>query len=453
VSGIPPHFPSIERLLGDPAIRQRFPEVSRARLLRAARAAVESARRSRDHGERDWAAEIDLHLRAEGTNAIPEVINASGVVLHTNLGRAPLAASAVEAIRRTAAGYSALEYDLDSGTRGSRGLRCRRRLAMLAGSEDALIVNNAAGGLLLALNTLAAGQPVAISRGELIEIGGSFRVPEIAERSSARLVEIGTTNRTHLSDYRDAISAGARAILIVHRSNFEQRGFVHTPAPRDIAALAAESAIPVIYDIGGGLAVNLEAWGLTGEPTLQEAARSSASVVIASGDKLLGGPQAGLLMGARKLIEDAGRNPLARALRADKLTLAALDATLELYEDESEALAAVPVLAMLTASSEQLRQRALLLAQACGEAVACELWDDWSQVGGGAFPEARLATTVVAIEPGPMGADALALRLRLAAVPVITRVKRGMVLLDPRTISDEDICRVAEQLAFVFADP
>ncbi len=380
------------------------------------------------------------------------MINATGVVLHTNLGRAPLAATAMEALSRIASGYSTLEYDLGSGVRGTRGLACQAALARLGGAEASLVVNNAAAGLLLALNTLAPGKQVAISRGELIEIGGSFRVPEIAERSSAQLLETGTTNRTHLADYESALRAGAEAVLIVHRSNFEQRGFVSTPQPREIAQLAAAANVPVIYDIGGGLGINLERWGLSGEPTLQEAVASGASVVVASGDKLLGGPQAGLVLGSVALVERMRRNPLARAVRADKLSLAALGATLELYDDEVRALREIPVLAMLTAAPEELAQRATRLAEACGAFATVTLKDAWSAVGGGAFPGARLATTVVSVSPGLLGAEAIALRLRLGAVPVIARVRDGAILLDPRTFSDEVVPVVVEMLAAALAE-
>lgn len=441
------HPPSVETLLSDAEMQRRFAGVPRARLVRAVRAAIAASRRSRDHGARNWAEETEAQLHAESGNAIRRVINATGVVLHTNLGRSPLAETAVQAVEQAAREYATIEFDLDSGSRGPRGAQCRKALARLAGAEDALVVNNAAGALLLAVNTVATGRPIAISRGELIEIGDSFRIPDILEQSGARLLEIGTTNRTHLRDYEAAVEAGAAALLIVHRSNFDQSGFVATPDPAEIVALAARHRLPVIHDIGSGLALSLEPWGLTGEPTIQGAVAGGATLVVASGDKLFGGPQAGLLLGNREAIHAVRRNPLARALRADKLTLAGLEATIALYDDPATARAEIPILRMLTSSNEELRERAGRLAAALAPLAPVELQAEESQVGGGSFPHATLPTMAVAVDPGTMGADAVALRLRLAPAPVIARIKSGKLLLDSRTISDRDIPAIAQALA------
>jgi L-seryl-tRNA(Ser) seleniumtransferase len=346
-----------------------------------------------------------------------------------------------------ARGYAALEYDLGNAGRGERGGGVRRLLAELAGTEDALVVNNAAGALVLALNTLAAGREVLLSRGELVEIGGSFRIPEILERSGARLREVGTTNRTHLADYARAIGADTAAILTVHRSNFRQSGFVATPAPAELAALARDRGLPYLHDVGSGLLLDLAPWGLTGEPRVPEAAAAGAGLVIFSGDKLLGGPQAGCLVGATALVGACGANPLARALRADKLTLAALDATLALYRDPEGALARVPVLAMLTAAPGVLAGRAERIAREAPAGFRPRVMPGSSVVGGGAFPEAALPTSLVALDPGAEGAESLAARLRRGTPPLVARVAEGRVLLDPRTLPDAVVPAVVAALA------
>jgi len=374
------------------------------------------------------------------------VLNATGVVLHTNLGRAPLAASATEAILSVASGYSNLEFDLSSGTRGSRTDHCRSLLRSVTGAEDGLVTNNAAGALLLALNALAEGREVVISRGELIEIGGSFRIPDIMARSGARLREIGTTNRTHLDDYARALDGSVAAILSVHRSNFEQRGFVTSPEPNKLAELAAGAGIPYLYDIGSGLIADLSRWGLTGEPRVADALGSGAGLVLFSGDKLLGGPQAGCVVGARHLVRRCRENPIARAVRADKLTLSALAATLSLYEDPDAAVQSIPVLGMLTMSAEELATRAERLAALCPRTVAPTTLSGESAVGGGSFPGAVLPTTLVALDAGSLGPDSLALRLRLGEPSIVARVAGNRVLLDPRTLPTESFPAIARAI-------
>jgi L-seryl-tRNA(Ser) seleniumtransferase len=342
-----------------------------------------------------------------------------------------------------AAGYSNLELDLPSGSRGSRSDHCRALLQASTGAEDGLVVNNAAGALVLALNTLAEGREVQISRGELIEIGGSFRIPDIMAKSGARLREVGTTNRTHLDDYRRGLDEAA-AILTVHRSNFTQRGFVTSPDPADLAALAADADIPFLYDVGSGLLADLSSWGLTGEPRVTEALATGAGLVLFSGDKLLGGPQAGCLIGREELIARCRVNPLARTLRADKLTLAALAATLALYQDEEQAIRSIPVLAMLTLSPDELKQRASRLAALCPPETQPQVVPGQSAVGGGSFPEAALPTTLVALHAGSLGPDGLALRLRLGTPAVVARVGDNRVLLDPRTLPPDSLSTVAQ---------
>lgn len=438
-------LPSVDRLLHQPAIQELLQVAPRGAVLAAVRESLEAARTRRAGPPDHWEEDVRERLaRRTGATLLP-VLNATGVVLHTNLGRAPLAGAAIEAIVSVAGGYSNLEFDLSSGSRGSRSDHCRALLRTITGADDALVVNNAAGALVLALNAVADGGDVLISRGELIEIGGSFRIPEIMAKSGARLREVGTTNRTHLDDYRRALD-GARAILTVHRSNFEQRGFVASPDPADLGALASAAGLPYLFDVGSGLLLDLSAWGLKNEPQVCDALAAGAGLVLFSGDKLLGGPQAGCIVGNQALVAACRRNPLARALRADKLTLAALAATLALYQEPEEARRSVPVLAMLTIQPDELERRARNLAALCPAEVRAQVIPGQSAVGGGSFPGAALPTTLVAIEPGDLGADGLALRLRLGEPSVVTRVGGDRVLLDPRTLTEQSFPAVAHAI-------
>jgi L-seryl-tRNA(Ser) seleniumtransferase len=427
-------LPSVDRLLRDPGVASLLDVAPRDAVVAAVRDTVDAARRRRAGPPDDWAEEVRERLALRTGSSLRPLLNATGVVLHTNLGRAPLARAALDALATIGSGYSTLEFDLHAGVRGSRADHCRTLLTELTGAEDGLAVNNAAGALVLALNAVAAGREVLISRGELIEIGGSFRIPDILEKSGARLREVGTTNRTHVADYQAALSGDTGAILTVHRSNFEQRGFVATPPPREMADVARGAGIPWLYDVGSGLIPDLSPWGLTGEPRVPEAVAAGAELVLFSGDKLLGGPQAGCLVGRRDLVARCRSNPLARALRADKLTLAALEATLALYRDPATAVSEIPVLAMLTASAAELADRARQLAAICPAELRAEIRAGQSAVGGGSLPGAALPTSLVALDPGAIGPDGLALRLRLGEPPIVARVSEGRVVLDPRTL-------------------
>jgi L-seryl-tRNA(Ser) seleniumtransferase len=430
-------LPSVDRLLHDPGVEALLSTAPRGAVVAAIREAIAAARTRRAGPPDDWAVEIRERLTDRRRAGLRPVLNATGVVLHTNLGRAPLAAVAIDAVTAIAGGYSNLELDLDSGTRGSRTDHCRELLRRVTGAEDALVVNNAASALVLALNALAAGRDVLISRGELIEIGGSFRIPDIMARSGARLHELGTTNRTHLDDYRRALGPATGAILTVHRSNFEQRGFVASPEPAALAAIAAGAGVPYLFDVGSGLLADLSPWGLTSEPRVADALAAGAGLVIFSGDKLLGGPQAGCLVGSRELVLRCRENPFARAMRADKLTLAALEATLSLYDEAENPVREIPVLRMLTLEPDELAARARRLAAECPSELHPVLQPGESAVGGGSFPGAVLPTTLVSLDPGVLGADGLALRLRLGEPGVVTRVAAGRVLLDPRTLPED----------------
>ncbi len=437
-------LPSVDRLMHQPAVQELLHIAPRGAVIAAIRESLEAARTHRAGAPTHWEEDIRERLvRRTGPDLRP-VLNATGVVLHTNLGRAPLAEAAVNAVAAVAGGYSNLELDLSSGTRGSRSDQCRALLVLATGAEDGLVVNNAAGALLLALNAVAEGREVLISRGELIEIGGSFRIPDIMAKSGARLREVGTTNRTHLQDYERALDSGIAAILTVHRSNFEQRGFVASPEPAKLAELAAGAGIPYLYDIGSGLIPDLSRWGLNGEPRVSEALAAGAGLVLFSGDKLLGGPQAGCIVGRKALVARCRENPIARAVRADKLTLAALAATLSLYQDEDAAVRSIPVLAMLTLGADDLTRRAERLAALCPPAAGAATRPGESAVGGGSFPGVVLPTTLVALNAGSLGPDGLALRLRLGEPSVVARVADDRVLLDPRTLPEDSFPTVAK---------
>jgi L-seryl-tRNA(Ser) seleniumtransferase len=427
-------LPSIDALLAGPGVASLLVEHPRALVVKAAREAVDVARAN---GGAPPAEGWDAAVRAAvGRLAVPSlapVINATGVVLHTNLGRAPLAPAAIAALTRVAAGYSALEYDLGRGARGSRHAHCRDLLVELTGAADALVVNNAAGALLLALSALARGGDAIVSRGELVEIGGSFRIPDIMARSGARLVEVGTTNRTHPHDYDSALTADSRVLLKVHRSNFQVTGFTTEVALVELAELSGQKKLKCLYDLGSGLLMNLSKWGLSGEPTVAEGVAAGADLVVFSGDKLLGGPQAGILVGSEAAIAACRADPIARAVRADKLTLAALEATLALYRDPEVARREIPVLRMLTEDLETIKQRAKQLGG--------QLIEGDSEVGGGSFPGAKLKTWLAGFPD-----ERLAERLRNNDPPIIARVAGSRVLLDARTIFPEQIATVIAAL-------
>ncbi len=375
--------------------------------------------------------EVDLVGRARGRLApqLRRVLNATGVVVHTNLGRAPLAAQARAAVGRAADGYSNLEFDLAVGERGSRHDHVDRLLRELTGAEAGIAVNNCAAGVLLAVGALAAGRETVVSRGQLIEIGGGFRIPEILGQAQTRIVEVGTTNRTRLADYAAAIGDQTGAILRAHPSNFRQLGFVETVEIEPLCRLG----VPVIDDVGSGvLADELEL--LTDEPAVRRSVRAGAAVVVFSGDKLLGGPQAGILVGRREAIDACRRHPLARAVRIDKLSLAALEATLALYRDPAAAVSEIPVLQMLCADPSELDARARRLAGVTGGEVIRAS----ARVGGGALPLLELSGPVVAIDPGRGGCDDLAARLRAGDPAVVGRIHGGRLLLDVRTLTDRE---------------
>ena len=433
-------LPAVGTILEYEGVRALHAQASREVVADAARAAVERLRESPGAIPATpdaWPALVEAELVRRLTPSLRPVLNATGVLLHTNLGRAPLAAAALDAVRDIAGGFSNLEYALESGTRGSRYTHCAALLCELTGADDAIVVNNCAAALILALNTVAVGRDAIISRGELVEIGGSFRVPDIMAASGARLLEVGTTNRTHVGDYRRALSPETGAIVSVHRSNFVIEGYVASVSPAELAPIAGEGGVPLLHDFGSGLLLDLAPWGLAGEPTARDAVRAGASLVLMSGDKLLGGPQAGIILGAAPLIEALKRNPLARAMRVDKMTLAALEATLAIYREPARAVREIPALAMLTATPATIEARAMRVTNTlAARGLVVSVVATEATVGGGAFPTARIPSFAVALEtPSANRTDDA---LRRAPRAVIGRIADGRLLLDLRGVAPED---------------
>lgn len=388
-------------------------------------------------------------LSAESPS-LRRVINGSGVVVHTNLGRAPLAAAAEVALKETAWGYSNLEFDLVSGERGERYSHVEQLLCELTGAEAALVVNNNAAAVMLALSSLAAGHEVIVSRGELVEIGGSFRIPEVMRQSGAILVEVGATNRTHPRDYIGAMTDQTALLLKVHTSNFAIVGFAAEVTTEAMARIGQEAGIPTMVDAGSGCLLDLARFGIGGELTVQQYLQAGADLVTFSGDKLLGGPQAGLIVGRRELVEKMKRHQLLRALRIDKLTLAALEATLRLYRDERVALSEIPVLRMLTASLDTLSRQAQRmqrrLRRLLPPSVSLRLCDGFSSPGGGSYPLLQLPSRLIEVQVDAMPAHRLEELLRSTTPPVVGRLQKDRFLLDVRTLSDADLPLLAAAL-------
>jgi len=431
-------LPSVQRLLALPEVVEWIARYGRPLTLQALREELEDRRRRLAQGEEVATGPEEVLQGAEARlvawtrpSLIP-VINATGVILHTNLGRAPLSRATRLAMERVSQGYSNLEYDLERGKRGSRLVHAEDLLRRLSGAEAALAVNNNAGAVLLALSALAARRRVVIARSQLIEIGGGFRIPEIMQQSRARLVEVGTTNRVRLEDYAQALEAGASLVLYAHRSNFKIIGFTEEPSLTDLAALAHRYGVPLMADLGSGCFLNTERYGLEHEPTVQEVVAAGADVVTFSGDKLLGGPQAGLLVGRAEWIGRMKKHPLARALRADKTCLAGLNATLLHYlKDEAER--EIPIWRMIALTPEQLRNTAQRWAEELGKG---EVRPSHSTVGGGSLPGETLPTYVLALQPSHPARFLHA--LRQANPPIIARLEEEAVVFDPRTVQPEE---------------
>jgi len=402
------------------------------------------------------AAQAAQILTGFGQYHLRRVINATGVILHTNLGRAPLCREALERVNEVARGYSNLEYDLDKGERGLRYDHVRRLLCALTGDEEALVVNNNAAAVLLVLNSLAEGKEAIVSRGELIEIGGEFRIPDVMEKSGARLKEVGTTNRTRLADYQRAVGPETGLILKVHTSNFRIMGFTEEADLLPLVALGKKHGLPVMDDLGSGCLIELDRYGLVREPTVRDVLFTGVDVVTFSGDKLLGGPQAGIILGKKKILETIRKNPLNRALRIDKLTLAALEATLAKYLRPDQALADIRVLRALTepqaAVKARARRLAALLRRTLPEGVILSLMDGVSMAGGGSLPTQEIPTVLIGIRADRLSAAALEQGLRRWKTPIIVRVADDQVLLDPRTLAPEEYGEIRDAFRALLSD-
>lgn len=440
-------IPSVDAILAAPDAAPLVERFGRSRVVEFVRAAVDSVREGFSAGPGGTGPGVDIAepatyldrarrlLEQDEVPSLRHVVNATGVVLHTNLGRAPLAEAAVRAMSEVAGRYTNLEFDLESGTRGSRYVHCVSLLTDLTGAEDALVVNNAAAALVLALNTFGQGRGVAVSRGELVEIGGGFRIPEMLERAGARLVEVGSTNRTRIADYAEAVEAGGvSALLKVHRSNFRITGFTEEASIEELSDLSRGHGLPLVHDLGSGLMIGAGELGLPEEPRAVDSLRAGADVVVISGDKLMGATQAGVVLGRAEHVARMRKNPLCRALRVDKVTLAGLEATLRLYRDPVRVAESVPTLAMLSAASSTLEARARALAEAlAGKGVDAQVIETAGAVGGGTYPGVALASWGVELRH-PAGADALAAALRAGSVPVVGRIVEDGLRLDVRTV-------------------
>lgn len=451
-------MPSIERLLRSRTANRLSATLSRDRVRDLLREITDEIRKeisevgsqqseagSGSRSSDSLADEIERRLESQAAKlaeaSLKRVINATGVIIHTNLGRAPLARAAIDAVSNVATHYSNLEYDLERGERGRRESHSQGLLARVAGSEDATVTNNNAAAVLLVLNTLAEGGEVIVSRGELIEIGGSFRIPDVMEKSGARLREVGTTNRTRIADYERAINEDTRLIMRVHPSNYRIIGFTERPSAVEIADLARRAGIPSFEDLGSGCLIDLAPYGVTDEPVVARSLDAGISVVSFSGDKMLGGPQAGIIAGSRDIIDRVRQNPLMRALRVDKMTYAALEATLRLYE-RGAAQMDVPVIQAIARTRDEIAERAANFAEEIARTTAgrfkATLEDAHSVIGGGSAPHVKLPTVVIALEDEGLSAARLEEQLRRYCVPIITRTERDRVIIDLRTVADDE---------------
>ncbi|HOB87362.1 MAG TPA: L-seryl-tRNA(Sec) selenium transferase [Bacillota bacterium] len=444
-------LPAVDRLLREPALQELEGALPRQALLEAARQTVESYRSlllsprlpedlaKLDLSPGKLAAEAARRARRQAEFSLRPVINATGVILHTNLGRAPLSGAAVEALTRAAGGYCNLEMDLESGERGSRQAHLESLLCRLTGAEAALVVNNNAAAVFLSLHALAFGKEVIVSRGQLVEIGGSFRLPEVMAASGARMVEVGTTNKCHRRDYEEAITEATAALLKVHTSNYQIVGFTSSLSTAELVSVARAHGLLVIEDLGSGVLLDLSPFGIDSEPRVQDSIAAGADLVTFSGDKLLGGPQAGIIVGRRALVERIRSNQLARIVRVDKLTVAALEATLRLYLEPEKALRELPVWSAFCADPGTLKRRAASLARRLKKVLPgdeIEVIPGVSRAGGGSLPLVELPTFLVAIKPHRISAGALAEMLRRGEPPVIARISQDCLCLDLRTVPE-----------------
>ncbi|MFZ0449961.1 MAG: L-seryl-tRNA(Sec) selenium transferase [Desulfatiglandaceae bacterium] len=450
-------LPGVDSLLEQGALKEAVAENPRDLILMAVHAVLDQLRSA--IGEGIEIHEEELSLESVAIRAVEElerisrpslrpVINATGVIVHTNLGRSLLGEKVLRKFRALSGGYSNLEYDLEAGKRGSRYVHVEDLLKELTEAEAAMAVNNNAAAVLICLDTLARGREVVVSRGQLVEIGGSFRIPDVMRKSGARMVEVGTTNKTHLRDYEQVIGPDTALLLKVHKSNFQVVGFTEDVPMKDLVNLGNRYGLPVMEDLGSGSLVDFSKYGLVREPTVQETLAQGADLVTFSGDKLLGGPQAGIILGRKNLVDDIRKNQLARALRIDKLTLLALEGTLRLYRDERRAVREIPTLRMMLGSYGEMVRRVERLLKLIGNlrspAFSIAMADGNSKAGGGALPLLELPTRLLCLVPGEMEARFMEGWLRSFDPPIITRVEKERVLLDVRTIQSRELKTIAE---------
>ena len=451
-------IPKVDILLEYEDIQNLIEKYGRETVMEAIRAETDKLRTFISRTEDEEAAVRRIEGLADSVAAYAEemhtpnmrpVINGTGTILHTNLGRAPISEAHMKRVVELAAGYSNLEYNLEAGKRGERYSHFEKLLCKLTGAEAAMAVNNNASSVMLILSSLAKGGEVIVSRGELIEIGGKFRIPNVMEQSGASLAEVGTTNKTHYDDYENAITEETKALLKVHTSNYRIVGFTDTVEIDELVPLAKKYDLPVVEDLGSGVLIDLAKYGLTHEPTVQESIAKGADVVCFSGDKLLGGPQAGIIVGKKKYIDKMKKNQLTRALRIDKFTAAALELVLQEYLSEERAVKNIPVLRMLSEPVEEVEKRAKSLGRMLKAAhlpAKIEVKPCESQIGGGSLPLERIPSVAVMIRPEKISVNELEERMRRLAVPVIPRTGNDMVILDARTLQRKDLRVITEQL-------
>lgn len=453
-------IPGVDRLLMHPVLEEAAAKFPRSLVLRSAHTVLDELRNAIREGKgevgeeslgvENVAVRVMEELERISRPSLRQVINATGVVVHTNLGRSPLAEAVLQKFRSLSGGYSNLEYDLGAGKRGSRYTHVESLLMELTGAEAAMVVNNNAAAVLLCLDTLARGREVVVSRGQLVEIGGSFRVPDVMRKSGATMVEVGTTNKTHLQDYEKVIGPDTALLLKVHKSNFQVVGFTEDVPMSDLVELGRRYGIPVMEDLGSGCLVDFSKYGLIKEPTVQEVLAEGADVVSFSGDKLLGGPQAGIILGRRNLVDAIRKNQLSRALRIDKLTLLALEETLRLYREERVAVKEIPTLKMMLAPYDAMARKADRLIKMIGELKSRNFSIDVvkgnSKAGGGALPLLELPTCLLCLTPLERDAQSIEGWLRNYSPPIIARVEKEKVLLDVRTMQQKELKTVAAAL-------
>jgi L-seryl-tRNA(Ser) seleniumtransferase len=453
-------IPAVDRLLGSPSILEAASKYPRSLLLRAIHQVLDEIRLQikTEEGLEDpsllglefVSKKVLSTLERLDRPSLRPVINATGIVVHTNLGRSILAERVLEKFRPIAGGYSNLEYDLDRGERGSRYIHVESILREIASAEAAMVVNNNAAAVLVALDTLAKGREVVVSRGQLVEIGGSFRIPEVMRKSGARMVEVGTTNKTHLGDYEAVIGPDTALLLKVHKSNYHVIGFTEDVDTVELVNMGRKYGIPVMEDLGSGCFVDFSKYGLIKEPTVQEVLAEGVDLVTFSGDKLLGGPQAGIILGKKHLVEAVRKNQLTRALRIDKLTLLALEETLRMYRDEQAAIREIPTLNMILVPPKNLKAKARRLTRMIGKVesgnFALSVTDGESKVGGGALPLLVLPTSLVCLTPEKLSAYTLEGKLRAYDPPIIVRIEKDKVLLDVRTVKETELRMVAQAI-------